>query len=114
MSKPSPRSRRPGRGRPGHRGIAVSAAARAILDGDYPQPVKMRVALASKGVLSGRRECVVCGEPGHTTRVWVPPAALRVVNPDYRGIVAYWVCAEHLALPEGDPELQAALRKRKH
>jgi hypothetical protein len=40
MSRPSPRSRRPRRGKPGHRKIAPSAAVREILAGDYPPKVK--------------------------------------------------------------------------
>jgi len=60
MSKRSPFSIRAGRPVPGHRGIAQTDAARELLAGDYPLPVKMRVVLASRGALSGKRLCLVC------------------------------------------------------
>ena len=113
MSKRSPFSIRPGRPIPGHRGIAVSGATKELLDGDYPQEVKMRALLASKGALSGRRECVLCQGRGHIIRVHVPPRALSVDQPDYRGIAAYWLCGAHAELTGEDPAVQAALARRK-
>jgi hypothetical protein len=93
--------------------MAISAAAREMLRADYPEAVKQRILLASRGSVRGRCVCVLCGEPGSVTRVWIPQEALRPVDPQYDGIRAYWVCVEHIALPDTDPELQAALARRK-
>jgi hypothetical protein len=112
MSRPSPHSRRPGRSRPGKQRMAISAAARAMLKADYPEVLKQRILLASRGSVRGRCTCALCGEPGSVTRVYVPPEALRPVDPEYGGVRSYWVCAEHLLLPDTDGELRGALARR--
>jgi hypothetical protein len=82
------------------------------LRGDYPDILKQQIVLAAKGSVPGLRLCMVCGEPGINTRVWIPREALRPVDPQYDGIRAYWACAAHLEPAENDPEVQAALNRR--
>jgi hypothetical protein len=93
--------------------MAISASARVMLKADYPEILKQRILLASRGAVRGRCVCVLCGAVGDTTRVLIPPAALRAVDPEYDGVRSYWTCAMHAAVPETDPELQAALARRR-
>jgi hypothetical protein len=111
MSRPSPRSRRQGRPRPRASTMITHEAGLEALRADYPQPVKQRIFLACRGALHGSRKCLVCGQPGATTRVNLPPEALRAVEPDYAGIRAYWLCLAHGDLTDTDPQVQEALKK---
>ena len=92
MSRPSPRSRRRGRSRPGHARIAPSAAVRQILTGDYPERIKRKIFPAATGAVHGRRECLLCGRDGFASRISIPPEALRPGDPDLAGVRAYWLC----------------------
>jgi hypothetical protein len=112
MSRPSPRSRRPGRPRPGSSTMITHEAGLEVLKGDYPEAVKTRTFLACRGALHGSRQCLLCGGQGATTRVYVPPEALRVDRPDYRGIAAYWLCMTHRELTTADPQVSEALKHR--
>ncbi len=113
MARPSPRSRRRGRTRPGHRKIAPSPAVSEILTGDFPAKVKERVFLASVAGIHGSRVCLLCRAEGVVCRVFVPVEALRVDRPAYDGIKAYWLCqGEHSELPSDDAQIIAALTKK--
>jgi hypothetical protein len=112
MSRPRPRSRRPGRLRPGRSTMVVHEAGLEILRGDYPEAVKARVFLACRHSLSGSRQCLICGADGATTRVYLPPEALRVDKPDFRGIHAYWAFLDHSHLDGEDPQVIAALKRK--
>jgi hypothetical protein len=83
-----------------------------VLKGDYPEAVKTRVYLATRGALHGSRQCLLCGGQGATTRVYIPREALRVDRPDFRGISAYWLCLEHRQLTDEDPRVFEALKRR--
>jgi hypothetical protein len=58
----------------------------------------------------GARACLLCGKGGWVSRVDVPAAALRVVDPDYSSIRAYWLCVAHGDLPSEDEAIVEALR----
>ena len=103
---------RRGRHRPWNRRIAPSEAALEVLKGDYPEAVKQRAYLAAHGALHGRRSCILCGQPGWTSRVFIPVEALRVDDPDYSGVTCYWLCAEHQTLESGDEVIVEALKKK--
>jgi hypothetical protein len=112
MTRPSERSRRPGRSRPKAATLSLHADGLQVLRGDYPQAIKSRVYLACRGSLHGPRRCIVCGQPGVITRVSLPQAALRPVEPRYDEIQAYWLCPVHQDLNDADPEVAAALARR--
>ena len=109
MSRPSPRSRRRGRSRPGHTRIAPAAAVRELLAGDWPEVVKRKIFLAVCGGVHGRRECLLCGRDGFATRIHIPAEALRPGDPDLAGVRAYWVCAVHSTLEPEDEQVVEAL-----
>jgi hypothetical protein len=111
MTRPSPTSRRRRRTKPSHRKIAPSAAVKEILNGDYPQRVKVKVFLAASSAAHGARACILCGADGVFSRVHVPPEALTVDRPDYRGIRSYWLCQAHSTLEPGDEQITAALQQ---
>jgi hypothetical protein len=114
MARPSPTSRRGGRAAPGHQRIVPSAAVRQILTGDYPQEVKQRVFLASRGAVHGRRPCLVCGGPGWATRIHIAPAALSVGHdlvPD--DVTVYWLCQDCSLLPSDDEQIVQALSAKR-
>jgi hypothetical protein len=73
----------------------------------------MHVFLAAKGALRGKRRCILCGQLGLNTRVFIPEEALRLEAPVYRGIRCYWLCAVHHLLPTDAPEIAEALARRK-
>jgi len=83
---------------------------RALLKGDYPEVVKRKIFLSASGAVYGRRVCLLCGGDGVSSRVHVPPVALRVDYPDFRGIRSYWLCLVHQALEPEDAQLTAALQ----
>ena len=110
MSRPSPRSTRKGRPRPGHVRVLPSAEVKAIMQGDYPPRLKARVWLAAKGALHGKRQCLACGGPGWETRVHIAPAALsvdRLFVPD--DVMVYWLCRACSQLPSDDERIVQAL-----
>ena len=93
--------------------LAMTKEARAIIRSDMPEKVRQYVFVATKTVLHGRdRTCLLCREKGLLCRVWVPGEALRVDQPVFRGITAYFVCGEHKALATDDPQILAALARR--
>jgi hypothetical protein len=92
--------------------MVLHADGATVLRGDYPEAVKRRVYLATRGALHGSRQCLLCGAQGVTTRVFIPDAALRVDRPDYRGLAAYWLCLEHRELQSDDEQVQEALKRR--
>jgi hypothetical protein len=83
------------------------------LDGDYPEPLKQRIYLASRGALRGPRKCLACGKLGYATRVYVPSEALRAVEPDVSGVEAYWVCQSHSDASIPDDQIPALLAARR-
>jgi len=102
---------RRGRHRPWNRRIAPSEAALEVLKGDYPEAVKQRAYLAAHGALHGRRGCILCGQPGWVSRVFIPVEALRPVDPQLDGVRVYWLCAEHCTLDPEDEVIVEALKK---
>jgi hypothetical protein len=92
--------------------MLIHEAGLEVLKGDYPEAVKTRVYLACRGALHGSRHCLICGAPGITTRVSLPPEALKAVEPCYAGIKAYWLCLDHGELTDEDPQVQEALKRK--
>ena|SRR5712664_2062176 len=111
MARPSPRSRRPGRGKPGHARVAPSPAVKELLAGDLPERLKRKIFLASCGAIHGRRLCVLCGRDGFATRIHIPPEALRPGDPELDGVRSYWLCLAHSTLEPGDEQITAALKQ---
>jgi hypothetical protein len=92
--------------------MVLHGAGLEVLRGDFPEQIKTRVYLATRGALHGSRQCLLCGGAGATTRVFIPEAALRVDRPDFRGIAAYWLCLQHRGLTDEDPEVAETLQRR--
>ena len=101
---------RRGRHRPWNRRIVPTEAALEVLKSDYPEAVKQRAYLAAHGALHGRRGCILCGQPGCTSRVYIPPDALRVDDPDYSEVTCYLLCLAHQTLDGGDEQVIEALK----
>ena len=93
--------------------VAPTSEAKAWLVDDYPEPLKLRILLASRGAVHGPRRCLVCGKPGHGTRVFIPGEAMRIDQPEMSGITAYWLCKAHSAAPPADAELPTLLAARR-
>jgi len=89
------------------------AAVREVLKGDYAESLKRKVFLASRGLESGRRACLLCGKEGHATRVSIPDEALRVDQPDLAGVRLYCLCLEHNTLDPEDELIVQALAARR-
>src|SRR5882672_8058375 len=99
MARPSPRSRRPGRGRPRQSKIVPSEQVREILRSDFDEVLKRKVFLFAASGTRGPRRCVACGDAGETIRVHIGEAALKIDQPDFSAIQPYWLCASHSQLP---------------
>ncbi len=103
----------PKRHRPHQHRTVPTAEAQSWLNDDYPEPLKQRIFLASRGALHGPRKCLVCGKAGYGTRVYIPGEALRIDQPKMRGITAYWLCKVHCAAPPTDDEVSKLLAARR-
>jgi hypothetical protein len=112
MSRPSPRSRRRGRSRPRQSKILPSEQVREILCGDFAEALKRKVFLFAITGVRGPRRCLLCGADGAVSRVYIGAPALKIDQPDFSAIKAYWLCAEHSQLPSEDPQIVAALTKK--